>query len=152
MRSNNLVVVLTAIGAVHHRTLTNKSDGTFPVEELKRKIRNGSDPHFPVSSLVCLENTHNGCNGSALPIEFIDEVRLTVLFHFFPFSLPLTLSLTKVCETAHSRGVRVHMDGARLFNASIITGLPVSRLVRDCDSVSICLSKVSDPVVPPIFA
>ncbi len=63
-----------AIANVHSRTLKNKSDGTFCIEELKGKIRPNIDQHFPNSTLICLENTHNICNGSTLPIDFIDEV------------------------------------------------------------------------------
>ncbi|CAG2165699.1 unnamed protein product [Oppiella nova] len=75
-------------------------------------------PSGTMSNLIA-ENTHNICNGTPLPLEFID----------------------KVCEIAKSNGFAVHMDGARVFNASLKTGQPVPRIVKNCDSVSFCLSK-----------
>jgi threonine aldolase len=79
----------------------------------------GSMSHFPDCSLVCIENTSNRGGGTCYPQESIDAI----------------------CELAHSSGCAVHMDGARLFNAVVATGIDASRMVRDCDSVSICLSK-----------
>ena len=79
----------------------------------------GSMSHFPDCTLVCIENTSNRGGGTCYPQESIDAI----------------------CELAHSAGCSVHMDGARLFNAVVATGIDASRMVRDCDSVSICLSK-----------
>ncbi|XP_054159325.1 uncharacterized protein LOC128957561 [Oppia nitens] len=108
---------IATVASVHHRTLTNNSDGTFSIDELVAKIRNKGV--YPNPTLICLENTHNICNGSPLPLEFIDEV----------------------CRIAKQHNLSVHMDGARIFNASLKTGVPVPRILRDCDSVSFCLSK-----------
>jgi threonine aldolase len=75
--------------------------------------------------LVCLENTHNVCNGSPIPAETIAEV----------------------ADLAHAHGLRVHVDGARLFNAAAALGVPASELVAPVDSVTFCLSKgLSAPV------
>ncbi len=79
----------------------------------------GSQGHYPNATLVCLENTSNRGGGSCYPVEIIDEI----------------------CEVAKSRGCAVHMDGARLFNASVASGISAARLVENCDTVSICLSK-----------
>ena len=79
----------------------------------------GSMSHFPDCSLVCIENTSNRGGGACYPQESIDAI----------------------CELAHSSGCSVHMDGARLFNAVVATGIDAARMVRDCDSISICLSK-----------
>ena len=75
--------------------------------------------HFPVTRLIVLENTHNLCNGS-----------------------PLTLSyLKQVGEIAHGNGLKLHVDGARIFNAAIALGVSPADLSRPADSISFCLSK-----------
>ncbi|HZS56317.1 MAG TPA: GntG family PLP-dependent aldolase [Bryobacteraceae bacterium] len=76
-------------------------------------------PHNAPTTVISLENTHNMWGGSVYPLETIDEI----------------------CAEAHDRGLKVHIDGARIFNASVSLGIPVSRLTRDADSVMFCLSK-----------
>jgi threonine aldolase len=76
-------------------------------------------PHNAPTTLISLENTHNIAGGTVYPLEAIDEI----------------------CGEAHARGLKVHLDGARVFNASVATGVPVSRIARDVDSVMFCLSK-----------
>lgn len=110
---------IATIANVHSRTLTNKCDGTFSIDELKSKIRTNVDSHVPNTTLICLENTHNVCNGSPLPIDFIDDV----------------------CRIAKQHNIAVHVDGARLLNASAKTGESPDRIVKNCDSVTLCLSK-----------
>ncbi|TRY80568.1 hypothetical protein TCAL_04559 [Tigriopus californicus] len=105
-------------GGVHSRALTNLPDGTFSTEELKAKIR-PDDPHEPQTALICIENTHNKCGGKVVPLTWIRDVG-------------------QICRDA---GLPLHCDGARLFNASVAMGISVKDLVKDCDSVSICLSK-----------
>lgn len=75
--------------------------------------------HYPRTALVCLENTHNRDGGAAVSVEATDAV----------------------AEVAHRHGIRVHLDGARLFNAAVTLGVPASRLVQNVDSVTFCLSK-----------
>src|SRR5581483_6239571 len=75
--------------------------------------------HYPRTALVCLENTHNRDGGAAVSVEATDAV----------------------AEVAHRHGLRVHLDGARLFNAAVALGVPASRLVQSVDSVTFCLSK-----------
>ncbi|XP_030036162.1 probable low-specificity L-threonine aldolase 2 [Manduca sexta] len=105
-------------------TVANKPDGTFDLEELERRIR-GDNIHEPITSMVAVENTHNVCGGKALPLKFLDDLGVVCK----KYSLPL------------------HMDGARLFNASEYLQVPARRVVRDCDSVSVCFSKgLSAPV------
>lgn len=77
------------------------------------------DPHLPISSLVCIENSHNKCGGRTLPLEWIEK-------------------LGKTCKELK---LPIHCDGARLFNTAVALKSPASRLVEYCDSVSICLSK-----------
>jgi threonine aldolase len=75
--------------------------------------------HVPVSRLLCLENTHNRRGGAAIAPQRIREA----------------------AEVAHAAGLRVHCDGARLFNASTALGCSPAELVEQCDTVSVCLSK-----------
>lgn len=75
--------------------------------------------HHPVSRLLCVENTHNRRGGAAFTAEQID----------------------RAAGAAHGSGVRVHCDGARLFNAAAATKVSAARLVEQCDTVSVCLSK-----------
>ena len=100
------------------RTLTNLEDGAIDPAAIVGAVR-AENLHSPGSRLLCLENTHNRCGGAAIPLETMD--RLT--------------------DTAHGRCLSVHLDGARLFNAAAALGVPASRVARDCDTVSFCLSK-----------
>ncbi|XP_042855811.1 probable low-specificity L-threonine aldolase 2 [Penaeus japonicus] len=109
---------ISQLGGVHPRTLKNLPDGTFSLEELRQLVR-GDNPHWPVTSLVCVENTHNMVGGRVLPLSWMDELG----------------------ATCRELGLPLHMDGARLLNAATALGVPAARLVRDCDSVSVCLSK-----------
>jgi len=96
-------------------------NGTMSSEQVAMSVRKaaGSQSHFPDASLVCLENTTNRGGGVCWEQDSIDSVALV----------------------SHERDCAVHMDGARLFNAAVHTGIDVERIVRDCDSVSVCLSK-----------
>ncbi|XP_004922009.1 uncharacterized protein LOC101736784 isoform X1 [Bombyx mori] len=105
-------------------TVANKPDGTFDLQELEDRIR-GSNIHEPVTAMVAVENTHNYCGGKVLPLKFLDDVGA-------------------LCKK-HS--LALHMDGARLFNACAHAQEEAARVVRDCDSVSVCFSKgLSAPV------
>ncbi|XP_039754132.1 probable low-specificity L-threonine aldolase 2 isoform X2 [Pararge aegeria] len=105
-------------------TVQNKPDGTFDLQEVENRIR-GSDIHEPITSMVAIENTHNVCGGKVLPLQWIDE-------------------LSELCKR-HS--IPLHMDGARLLNASAYLEVPAERIVRGCDSVALCFSKgLSAPV------
>lgn len=106
------------IAGVLLSTLTNKPDGTFDLQDLQSRIR-GSDIHEPISAMVAVENTHNYCGGKVLPLKFLDD-------------------LSVICKK-HS--LALHMDGARLFNACEYSRESPARVVRDCDSVSVCFSK-----------
>jgi threonine aldolase len=78
-----------------------------------------ADIHHPVSRLLWLENTHGGRAATAVTVDAMDAA----------------------AGTAHAAGLRVHCDGARLFNAAIALQVDAARLVRGCDTVSVCLSK-----------
>jgi len=113
-----------ALGGVIIRTVPNDSCGRLSLDDIDRAIRS-KDIHYPETTLLCLENTHNRCGGTVLTIDYTDEV----------------------CNLAHTRGLKVHLDGARIFNAAIALGVPAHALARSCDSVALCLSKgLSAPV------
>ncbi|HZR42437.1 MAG TPA: low-specificity L-threonine aldolase [Ktedonobacteraceae bacterium] len=100
-------------------------DGMLDLQKLEASIADESDEHVAATALICIENTHNRCGGRALSVEQVETI--TAL--------------------AHARGLAVHMDGARVFNAAIALGVPVATLVRSVDSVMFCLSKgLSAPV------
>jgi len=100
-------------------------DGMLDLRQVEINISDGSDEHSAPTALLCIENTHNYCGGMVLGLEQIE-------------------SLTNL---AHAHGVAVHMDGARIFNASIALGIPVSALARTVDSMMFCFSKgLSAPV------
>lgn len=113
-----------ALGGVNIQTIPNQADGSLLLEEIESAIR-PDDPHQPVTRLVSIENTHNRCNGSSLSADYTDSV----------------------ASLAHAHGLKFHIDGARIFNAAVDQGVPVSRLTQKADSVTFCLSKgLSAPV------
>ena len=77
------------------------------------------DPHYAPTTAVSIENTHNRHGGVAWPPEAVREL----------------------CEAARAHGLRVHVDGARIFNAAVATGMPAAELVAGADTVTFCLSK-----------
>lgn len=112
------------LGGVIMRTVPNDRCGRLNLDDIDRAIR-GKDIHYPQTTLLCLENTHNRCGGAVLTPEYTGEV----------------------CNLAHTRGLKVHLDGARIFNAAVALGIPACTLARNSDSVAICLSKgLSAPV------
>ncbi len=75
--------------------------------------------YYPRTGLICLENTHNSAGGVVFPLEVMADVG----------------------EKARARGIPVHLDGARLWNAAVATGIPLSDYTACADSVSVCFSK-----------
>jgi threonine aldolase len=109
---------MSALGGIHPHTIANQPDGTMRLEDIEAAIR-GDDVHFPRTRLICLENTHNRCNGSALTPQYTEAV----------------------AGLAKNRSLAVHLDGARIFNAAVALGVDVKELTRSVDSLSFCLSK-----------
>ena len=101
--------------------LVDGKNGLMTSEQVSNSIRKaeGSLSHYPNGSLVCVENTAQGGGGSVYSQEAIDDI----------------------CKVAREKDCKLHMDGARLFNASVASNTDPARMVRDFDSVSICLSK-----------
>ncbi|AOU99312.1 threonine aldolase [Acidihalobacter yilgarnensis] len=113
-----------AFGGVQPRTLPNEVDGTLDLAHVEAAIREDND-HYPVTRLLALENTHNRCGGRVLGMDYMDAA----------------------AELAHARGLRLHVDGARIWNAAVALGVSPARLLAGADSVSACLSKgLSAPV------
>ena len=101
------------------RLLPWDRDGRIDADTLRDAFRDPDDVHDPPTSLVVLENTHADSMAQPLDAGYVSSV----------------------AEIAHERGVPLHVDGARLFNAVVALGTPAHRLVADADSVSFCLSK-----------
>jgi len=116
---------VSAIGGAQIRLVPNQAQGALSPQTVERAIRPKGDHHFPPTTLVCMENTQNRCNGGVLTV---DETKA-------------------VTDVAHSHGIPVHLDGARIFNASAYLETPVAELVKDVDNITFCLSKgLSAPV------
>jgi threonine aldolase len=109
---------IAALGGVHPYPVKTLPNGQLPLEAIEAAVR-PNDVHFPTSRLVCLENTHNRCGGAVL-----DEA--------------YTASVAALARRHH---LKLHLDGARVFNAAAALGVPASRLAAPADSVTFCLSK-----------
>lgn len=92
--------------------------GVLEAEQIEAAIR-PADYHNPPTTLICLENTHNRGGGTVYPLETMAAIRKIAVEH----------------------GIAMHLDGARLFNAMVATGIPVAEYARHFDTVSFCLSK-----------
>ena len=109
---------ISVLGGVHSHQLPNQPDGSLALEDIEAAIRM-DDPHEPITRLICLENTHNRCGGTYQSSEYIKQV----------------------CDFAHQRGLFVHLDGARIFNAAVAQRIDVRALSAPVDSITFCLSK-----------
>ena len=106
-----------AMSGVSARTLQGR-DGLFDVSDLEGKVR-PDNQHYCVTRLVCVENTTNHGGGRAWPLA----------------------QMNRVASWAHDHGLKVHVDGARLFNACLAQGYSAREFVKQADSISICFSK-----------
>ncbi|MGH7757078.1 MAG: GntG family PLP-dependent aldolase, partial [Vulcanimicrobiaceae bacterium] len=111
------VAGVAALGGVQVRTIPNRR-GLLDPAEIERAIR-GENIHFPRTTLLCLENTHN--RGGGLAIGVAETAAMTAV--------------------ARRHGVAVHLDGARLFNAAVALGVEPRALTAAVDSVNVCFSK-----------
>jgi len=107
-----------AVGGIHPHIIPNSPDGRLDLEQIEAAVR-ADNVHFPRSRLIVLENTHNRCNGSPLPPEYLRQVG----------------------ALARKHDLRLHIDGARLFNAAVALRVEAAELAAEADSVSLCLSK-----------
>jgi threonine aldolase len=107
-----------ALGGIHSHTIPNQKDGTLKLEDIKSAIR-FDDIHHPRTQLICLENTQNMCGGVALTVEYTKAVG----------------------EIASDHQLKLHLDGARIFNAAAALDVDPAQLVEPVDSIMFCLSK-----------
>jgi threonine aldolase len=107
-----------ALGGIHPRVVPNEPDGTLDLGRVAAAIRS-DNVHYPRTRLVAVENTQNLCSGVALTPEYMHALG----------------------RLARQHGLRVHVDGARIFNAAIALGVDVRALTEDADSLTFCLSK-----------
>ena len=115
---------MSVLGGINSFQLQNQPDGSLLPADVEAAIR-PDDPHDPITRLVCLENTHNRCGGTVQTPEYTREI----------------------VKLAHHHGLKVHLDGARIFNAAAALGIPARELTAPVDSVTFCLSKgLSAPV------
>ncbi len=107
-----------ALGGIMPHTIANQPDGRLEPADILGAIRE-DNVHFPRTRLIALENTHNRCHGMPLPMAYLQQV----------------------AQLAADRNLKIHMDGARIFNAAAALNVPVDQLAQMADSVSFCLSK-----------
>ncbi|MGN6483438.1 MAG: GntG family PLP-dependent aldolase, partial [Thermomicrobiales bacterium] len=108
----------SALGGIPLFTVQNDRRGQLDLDQVEASIRLPGATN-PVTGLICVENTHNRCGGTALSLAYLKQLR----------------------EISLRRGVPIHMDGARIFNAAAAIGVPVSEIAAEVDSVQFCLSK-----------
>jgi threonine aldolase len=114
---------MTFISGVTPRPVRSER-GAMDPKDVAAAIRK-PNVHTPQTTLICLENTHNNWGGAVIPLDNFKAIR----------------------RIADENGIRVHLDGARIFNASVASGVPVKEFARQVDSVQFCLSKgLSAPV------
>ncbi|MGB6187724.1 MAG: low-specificity L-threonine aldolase [Aeromonas molluscorum] len=103
------------LGSVALNPVPMQADGTLAFSDLKQAIK-PDDPHFAQARLLCLENTHNG---KVLPLNYLHQAR----------------------DFVDEHGLKLHLDGARVANAAVASGVSLAELAAPFDSVSLCLSK-----------
>lgn len=121
---NNEQGGMAALGGLIPRAVPNQPDGSMRLDDVADAIQ-ADDQHLARSGMISLENTNNSLGGAVLDAKYTRAL----------------------AELAKRHDLKFHIDGARIFNASTVLGVPVSDLTKDADSVSFCLSKgLSAPV------
>lgn len=103
------------LGSIQPQPLPNQPDGTLALQDIESMIK-PDDPHYARTRLLCLENTWGG---KVLPLTYLEQARALAKRH----------------------GLGLHLDGARLFNASVASGVSARTIAQYFDSVSVCFSK-----------
>jgi threonine aldolase len=107
------------------RALREREDGTMDPRQIEEAFRDPEDVHEPITGLIVLEDTHAHSGGRPLPMDYVREVS----------------------RIARARGVPLHLDGARFFNATVALGIGAVELASLADTVTFCLSKgLSAPI------
>ncbi|MBM4427472.1 MAG: low-specificity L-threonine aldolase [Chloroflexi bacterium] len=109
---------MAALGGIYPHPIQNQKDGTLRLDDILASIQ-PDDQHRTITRLICLENTQNICGGVPLTVEYTNEVG----------------------ALAKEHGLKLHIDGARLFNAAAALDVDAKELVASADSVTFCLSK-----------
>jgi len=109
---------MASLGGVMPHPLPTDENGRMAIDAVEAAVR-WDDPHLPHSRLILVENSFGGRNGAALPSDYFSQIR----------------------QVADRHDLAVHLDGARIFNASTALGVDATALTRDVDSVTFCLSK-----------
>ena len=107
-----------AVCGVQIRPVTTEA-GVMSPQQVAAAVRPRDDPHQPISGAVTFENTHNRHGGIVWPLE----------------------ALREASDAAHEHALRVHLDGARIFNAAVALGVPAKEIAACADTVTFCLSK-----------
>jgi len=114
---------MSAVAGVIPRLIIG--DKGVPNPQNIKKVLRDENIHYPKTTLICLENTHNRAGGTIIPLQVMEEI----------------------CQLAHQKNISVHLDGARIFNAAIALNVDPIILTKNADSVMFCLSKgLSAPV------
>lgn len=103
------------LGSIQPQPILAATDGTLPLDTVAQYIK-PDDQHFAITRLLSLENTHNG---KVLPLSYLQQA----------------------WEFTRQRGLALHIDGARIFNAAVALNIPLEQIARYCDTLTICLSK-----------
>ncbi|MCW1874675.1 low-specificity L-threonine aldolase [Erwinia sp. INIA-01] len=103
------------LGSIQPQPILAAGDGTLPLDVVAQFIK-PDDLHFAITRLLSLENTHNG---KVLPLSYLQQA----------------------WEFTRQRGLALHIDGARIFNAAVALNVPLEEISRYCDTLTICLSK-----------
>lgn len=109
---------MSAIGNIHPIVVPNNPDGTLNLHDIEYAIPPES-MHFSSPKVICLESSHNNCNGRVLRTSYIKKVK----------------------EIASKNKLRMHLDGARSLNAAAFLNISPAEMVADFDTVNCCLSK-----------
>ncbi len=114
---------ISAVAGVIPRLIVGDK-GILNPQDIKKTLRD-ENLHYPKTTLICLENTHNRAGGTIIPLKVTEQI----------------------CQLAHQRNITVYLDGARIFNAAIALNIEPALLAKNVDSVMFCLSKgLSAPV------
>ncbi len=107
------------VGGLVYQTLPTNPHGDLPLDRIRAAIEHHDDAHIAPPGVVCLENTHNRCGGTVLPLDYLQQVRQLTTEHNVP----------------------LHLDGARLPNAAVALGVSMQQIAAPFDSVQLDLSK-----------
>ena len=109
----------SALGGMPYQTLPTDADGQLSLEHVRAALVSDNDIHHASPGVFCLENTHNRCGGTVLPLVYLEAAH----------------------TLAREAGIPLHLDGARIFNAAVALGVEVQALTQHADTVQFCLSK-----------